>query len=286
MTKITEGATPKANTRAKPVTKKKVVETINPDGLNLELGETGIMLYKAKLSKKILTVMDKIGTIAKNGRNDHQRYDFIGHEQVSTALREILPDVGLAILPQVVDHNTEFLHGKTRDGKEITTARTTIHFEFEIVDTDTGFSIIKNWRGTEQDSSGKDFQQCVSTGIKYWQFKMFLVTDKESANDPDSKINEVPTGARSSKPKDPFLAALPSHLKYGKQPDTDADGQPTVWIDTKVMKKAFDAYKKSPKKETAMDYLNRLKIKYKISKANYKKILMTMNLVDENGKEI
>lgn len=254
-----------------------------PEDLSLSLGETGIMYYTALLATKILKVTHLIGALSKDGENGHHHYKYISHEQAATALRSILPKVGLLLIPQQTGDKTEIF--KDTQGK--TYHRTTVFLEILLIDAETGFTINVPWSGTEQDNGGKDHQQAITTAYKYWQFKQFLITDKSEA-DPDGKTTEIPVGAkRQTKVTDPFFANLPSNLKYkGSQPEKNSKGEVATWITAKHIKTIADRYKKEPTEPNALNLLTGARVNFKVSKENYKKLITIMNLVDEEGNKI
>ena len=141
---------------------------------------------KAKLGQKINALMDDVGSMKKDGRNDYSGYDYISHEAMATRMRGLLPKHGLSIIPSIVDIQERDFAGS--GGK--VTVRTVVTAEIEIIDTETGFSIVKRWVGADQDVGGKSCGQAVTETMKRFYFKLLNVTSNDE-KDPDSKTTEV-----------------------------------------------------------------------------------------------
>lgn len=166
------------------------------------------MKFRAGLYAKIEEVASEVGALKKEGQNSFSRYKYITHEQIQTALRPLLVKFGLSITMEVTNHiEKEF---KSDKGK--LTTRSIVDAVFTLVDTKTGYQVKIKFPGAEQDNGGKSLQQAITQAQKYFLFKTFKVTDKES--DGDQKTTEVITKAPIKKTvKGPTLATLKAQLK-------------------------------------------------------------------------
>jgi len=150
---------------------------------------------KAAIAKKITLISHEIGKVKAEGHNSMgQGYNFIGYEQVNAILRTMLVKHGIAIIP-------EFNSSQERDftAKDKFCIRTIVQGTAEIIDTETGASIIKNICGADQDYGGKSFGQACTEAVKRFELKLFHISTKGDI-DPDSKTSVIPTPTTNTTP--------------------------------------------------------------------------------------
>jgi hypothetical protein len=147
------------------------------------------MQNKAQLAKKIVEITEKIGQMVPQGHNNHSHYDFVGYEQMNAKLRTLLPSVGLALVPEVIDINEITF----QSAKGAVIVRTTIKGTIEVIDIETGYSIIKKFVGSDQDQAGKSCSQAVTEMLKRFELKLFHVSTKADI-DPDSNSTTATAG--------------------------------------------------------------------------------------------
>ena len=140
----------------------------------------------AILCQKINDIAKKIGSLKPEGENKHSHYNYITYKQMDKAVREHGDKI--CILPECVDHVEE--NFTTNEGKVV--IRTIVIMEFLIVDNETGFSIVRRWRGGDQDYGGKSFGQALTEAYKRFYFKLFKISDDDS--EPDNKTVEIHKG--------------------------------------------------------------------------------------------
>jgi len=151
----------------------------------------------AKLARKITVISTELGKIEQDGYNDHSRYKFISHEQITVNLRNLLLKHELAILPQV--ENFEETVSINQRGKQ--TIRTAVTLKFTIVDTETGHCVEQFFTGADQDTGGKSMSQAITEAVKRFELKTFHISSKDDI-DPDSKTEEVtPEPPKKKKPQ-------------------------------------------------------------------------------------
>ena len=146
-------------------------------------------VLRAQLYSKIELVANAIGALEKDGNNSFSRYKYITHEAVTTAIRPLLVSHSLSVVMDIEDYNERDFETKNSKGEIKVTTRTVMICRFYITDTETGYQESHRWIGAEQDNGGKSMQQAATQANKYFLFKLFKITDKES--DSDSVTNEV-----------------------------------------------------------------------------------------------
>ncbi len=136
---------------------------------------------RAALAKKILTVQSDLGTLYKDGVNEKQRYAFVSYELINARLRDVLPRIGLVIIPAI----TRVQERAIQVRKGIVT-RTLIEGTLTLVDCDTGFSIAIPCAGAENDTAGQSLGKAFTEMVKRAEMKLFHVTTIEE-RDPDAE---------------------------------------------------------------------------------------------------
>ena len=162
---------------------------------------------RAKLYAKIEKLSNEIGGLKKEGRCDLGRgkgFNFISHEQVTEAVRPLLPKIKLSIVPEILsDEERDFKKESTYNGntKTTITTRTKVIILMHVTDTETGFKEAFKFGGAEQDNGGKSYQQAVSQAVKYAQFKLFKITEGET--DGDAKQTQIVSERPANQPPTP-----------------------------------------------------------------------------------
>lgn len=135
---------------------------------------------RAALAKKILTVQSDLGTLYKDGVNEKQKYAFVSYELMNARLRDVLPRIGLVIVPAITRVQERDVQG--RNGL---VTRTLIEGTLTLVDCDTGFSISMPIAGADNDTAGKSLGKAFTEMVKRAEMKLFHVTTIEE-RDPDA----------------------------------------------------------------------------------------------------
>ena len=136
---------------------------------------------RAALAKKILTVQSELGTLFKDGFNQKQNYAFVSYELVNSRLRDVLPRIGLVIIPGITRVQERDVQG--RSGM---VTRTLIEGTLTLVDCDTGFAMTQQIAGADNDTAGKSLGKAFTEMVKRAEMKLFHVTTIEE-RDPDAE---------------------------------------------------------------------------------------------------
>jgi hypothetical protein len=155
-----------------------------------------VMEMKAQLGLKISKMLKSFGAVSEDGENTFSNYGYISSNKMVGILREHLYGHNLSIIPEVVGYKETV----TVDAKEKNWIRTVVEMNFEIVDTETGYSVEKKFFGADQDTGGKSFGQAVTEATKRFYFKLFQVSSSDE-KDPDGKTSII-TGDKKPKAKD------------------------------------------------------------------------------------
>jgi len=115
----------------------------------------------------ITEVSRRIGSLAKEGYNSHQQYNFRGIDQLVTAVQPVLNELGVTITPNVCEHRSE----------DRVTDRNIQRWCTVIVDyTITGpaqYAINVRMVGEACDTADKAMNKALSNAAKYFYFQTF-----------------------------------------------------------------------------------------------------------------
>ena len=136
---------------------------------------------RAALAKKILTVQSELGTLYKDGVNSKQNYAFVSYELMNARLRDVLPRIGLVIIPAITRVQERDVQGRSG-----IVTRTLIEGTLTLVDCDTGYSMAIPIAGADNDSAGKSLGKAFTEMVKRAEMKLFHVTTIEE-RDPDAE---------------------------------------------------------------------------------------------------
>lgn len=169
---------------------------------------------RAKLALKILRVQKALGGMTADGVNSHQGYKYISAQAIKARLSEILPEVGLAILPNEKSLSVEQV-GETRSGNAQFAAEVCI--EYRIIDTETGWVEACLFSGHDVDTGHKQAAKAKTECHKRWLGQLLNIS--ESDEDPDSSTTTTAAKTDHSKSleamakKYPKFSALPKETK-------------------------------------------------------------------------
>lgn len=132
--------------------------------------------------------------ISKNRKNQMQKYNFRGIDDVFNALSPLLSKHKLCILPRMI----------SREVVERSTARggvlfyVTLHAEFDFVSSDDASKHTVSVFGEAMDSSDKATNKAMSAAYKYACFQAFSIPT-ESMDDADSHSHDVVSSSSPQK---------------------------------------------------------------------------------------
>lgn len=123
------------------------------------------------LLSKIKNVMKEVDNIPKNGINQSIGYNYVMEKDVVEKLRNKLIDMGIVILPSVVE--TKEREITLSNNKSTFISKVIMSFTF--FDTDSGSSITIYGSGEGQDSLDKGIYKAITGCQKYVLLKTFLI---------------------------------------------------------------------------------------------------------------
>ena len=112
-------------------------------------------------------VSKRVGSLAKEGFNSHQQYNFRGIDQLITAVQPVLNEVGLVIIPRVITHESMDRHTDKNIQRWCT-----VEVQYTLVGPagDTTEAVMV---GEAVDTADKAMNKAMSNAAKYFYFQTF-----------------------------------------------------------------------------------------------------------------
>lgn len=144
--------------------------------------------------------------IAKDRKNEQQRYNFRGVDDVYNALAPLLARHRLVILPRIM----EVLREERQSAGNKPLYFTFVQVEFDFCSAKDGSKHTARTVGEAMDSADKSSNKAMSAAFKYACFQVFCIPT-EGDNDADAHHHEAAPRSRSNAP------AIPPGMTTGDQ---------------------------------------------------------------------
>ncbi len=126
---------------------------------------------KAQLAGKMLRIIEAIDKVDKAGHNEFSNYNYQKENDIKLAVRNALIEHKVYPLHSVIDSETvQYTSGK---GKPMFMIDITYRIEF--IDTETGFSLVSDFRGQGSDTGDKGLFKAITGALKYNYINNFAI---------------------------------------------------------------------------------------------------------------
>lgn len=178
--------------------------------------------------QKISSIMDEIGAIGKNNRNNAQNFMFRGIDDVYNALHPLLTKYKVFTVPEIMESSVT--EKPSKSGGTLFYTRLKMKYTFY---TDDGSSFQSVVMGEAMDSGDKGANKAMSIAHKYCLLQVFAIpTEETSKDDPDNESHDIGTNPQS--PKQKPAAAKPVSIKPTPQVLSPNIATPTIRPNVKV----------------------------------------------------
>lgn len=144
-------------------------------------------MEEKKIYKAIPAIMDEIGHIGKDKKNQQQGFMFRGVDQVMNTMKPLLAKHGVFVLPVVTKTSRE--ERLTKSGGTLIYTMHTVDFHFI---ADDGSEVVATIVGEGMDSADKSSNKAMAVAFKYACFQVFCIPTEEMAKaDPDGYTPEA-----------------------------------------------------------------------------------------------
>lgn len=154
--------------------------------------------------------MRRISAVGKTSRNEQQKFMYRGIDAVMNALYPVMSDLGLFIVPEVLEQTREERTTTKKAWDESTKQyverkSTLLYSLLKIKYTmyaPDGSNVSAVVIGEGMDSGDKASNKAMAVGLKYACFQMFMIPTEEMANDdPDKTSHEVDPKPEQKQPQ-------------------------------------------------------------------------------------
>ena len=230
------------------------------------------MPEKPFIYQAITKVMEEVGCVGKNQKNQQQGFMFRGIDAVMNAIYPALVKNKVFIVPEVLEHERE--ERKTKSGTNMIYSICKIRYTFFAED---GSSISAVVIGEGMDTGDKATNKAMAIAFKYACFQVFCIpTEEMKDQDPDSKTpepsvkkNPVPNAPKSEPSK---VSTKKETVSAPKVPESAANH-----IKSKIYE-LEQTLKKNKIKPQTIHVLYRVNSLEELSEAKYQNI---MNHLDD-----
>ena len=148
----------------------------------------------------IAQAMKRVGAVGKDSVNQTQGFKYRGIDAVMNALSPVMADLGLFVVPEVIDHKREERFStkqvwdaeqKKKVEKKSTLLYSILTIKYTMFAPD-GSNVSCVVIGEGMDSGDKASNKAMAVGLKYACFQMFMIPTEEMAqSDPDRESHDV-----------------------------------------------------------------------------------------------
>lgn len=145
--------------------------------------------------KAIVEVTKSLSTvgIGKDSRNQEQKFNYRGIDDVLNALSPLYAKNHLLITPNVLERTV--IEGKTKSGG--TLWKITVKVEYRVWSAEDGSSLVCTTYGEAMDSADKATNKAMSAAYKYLAIQLFAIP-VEGTPDADSEHLEMRAGSTNA----------------------------------------------------------------------------------------
>lgn len=171
------------------------------------------------VSAALARVLAQVHRVPKNGRNTFHQYDYTTESDLTDFLRPLLAAEGLSIVPSVDDVQRRTYKTK----KDEDAVETLVKMSFRIRHAASNEELGPfPWYGESTDKGDKGLYKAITGAVKYFLFKLFLVS---TGDDPEVDDDRAPT--RKPAAPAPRPAATPETPR-DEAPAPSAPGAPSA----------------------------------------------------------
>lgn len=173
------------------------------------------LALKAKLATKLSKIMGEIKKIDKNGKNNQQHYEYVTEADITAIVGNKLSEKNVQVLWDCKDQSVREV--KTKNGSMLINCA---WYNVEVVDGDTGYSIVVNAYGEGSDYGDKGSYKAFTGAQKYFYMKLFNIS---TGDDPEKDNSNEASG--NTKPK------TQSNARYNHNPKNSSNSKSTTQDD-------------------------------------------------------
>jgi hypothetical protein len=151
-------------------------------------------------------VMAEVGAIGKTRKNESQKYQFRGIDDVVAHVQDVMAQQGVICVPRVVERERELLDSKS--GGKMASVRLLVEHTFYALD---GSHVVCTTLGEAMDSGDKASNKAMSAALKYALTETLLIPTYEVDRDTEEQSPQIaaPPRPQVSPPRAPPAQVVP-----------------------------------------------------------------------------
>lgn len=177
---------------------------------------TGEQPNRASLYRKIAAVAGAIAAVAKDGYNPQLKYKYATPATVMEAVKPLLAEQHLAIVPTMSQVVKEPTGSKTQSGAEKVLTR--VEMIYLILDGESGESLSVPWAGEGEDWSDKGIAKAQTIALRTFLIQLFQIPAEDPDTDPDARQVQAPQQQGQRQPARTQQARLDSQVATYEPP--------------------------------------------------------------------
>jgi hypothetical protein len=158
------------------------------------------------LASKLSAISAEIGRVPKNGYNAFHKYNYVMEADLVDHIRPLLAKHNVFIVPRVGQYSTH--EGAFQYAHENDEDLTSITYEYDIIDGDSGEKLTTSAVGYGSDKGDKGAYKASTGAFKYMLMRLFMVatgddpegderTDHRASGGSGPSVNVTPSSARN-----------------------------------------------------------------------------------------
>jgi len=150
------------------------------------------------VNEAIISIMQEVGAIGKDGHNTSQNYKFRGIDTIVAAIQPALINNGVTIIPRILSSKSENREGVNRDGHKTLARFCTVEIQYRITGP-AGDYVDAVMVGEANDSADKAMNKALSAAAKYFYNQTFWLP--VAVDDGDADHFEQNSWSRPASPQ-------------------------------------------------------------------------------------
>ncbi len=157
------------------------------------------------LYRKLAAVAGAIEAVEKDSRNKDQGYRYASPASVMSAVKPLMAEQHLAIVPHLVEFSENDSGQRSSGGKPFILNRVLMHYH--VLDGDSGEEMVVPWQGqsgTYGDDKGLAKAQTIA--LRTFLIQLFQIPAEDPETDPDARDARPPARQQQQPPPRPPVA--------------------------------------------------------------------------------
>lgn len=208
----------------------------------------------ASLYRKLAAVSGAIGAVEKDGRNQDQKYRYPTPASVMSAVKPLLGEHKLAIVPHLIEFVEIDTGQRSQGGKPFMLNRVTMHYH--LLDGESGESLVVPWQaqaGTYGDDKGLAKAQTIA--LRTFLIQLFQIPAEDPETDPDARDARPNAGSYAPPRQQPPRPRPEPPITNGASYEPPADEPPAKKPPTRasLLKRIAELTEQAVREEMEID---------------------------------